>query len=56
MEAAKIVLKKTIPTKTISGKTISANHNEKTITCKIENFYIILTLLLITITLLIINL
>ena len=56
MEAVKIVLTKTIPAKTISAKTIPANHNEKTVTCKTENFYIISTLLLITITLLIINL
>ena len=35
-------------------KTIPINFNEKNITCKTQNFYILLTFLLITITLLIV--
>ena len=34
-------------------KTVPTNYNEKNITCKTQNFYILLTFLLITITLLI---
>ena len=45
----KIVLIKTDPI-----KTIARNFNKKMVTCKIENFYILLNFLLITISLLII--
>ena len=41
-------------TKTIPTKTISKNYNEKKVMCKIENFYISLSFLLITESLLII--
>ena len=45
---------KNVPTNTISKNPISTNFNKKKVTCKIENFYILLKFLLITISLLII--
>ena len=54
IEVARAVSAKAVSTKIISKKTISTNLNEKMVTCKMENFYILLTFLLITISLLII--
>ena len=54
IEAIKTVPIKTITTKTIPTKTIPINFNEKIVTCKIEKFYTLITLLLITVLLLII--
>ena len=42
-----IELTKTFPTKTTSTKTVPTSFKEKKITCKIKNFYILLTFLLI---------
>ena len=50
----KLVPAETIQSKTISTKTIPANFSEKKVTCKTENFSILLTFLLITISLLMI--
>ena len=43
---------KTVPTKTISTKTIPTDCNKEKVPCKMENVYILLTLLLTTILLL----
>ena len=42
---------KTVPTKTISIKTISTDCNKEKVPCKMEKVYILLTLLLTTISL-----
>ena len=49
----KIVPAKTIPTKTIPTKTVTINFSEKKVNCQLENFYISLAFLLITIAVLI---
>ena len=54
IEVTRIVTIKTISAIAFSTKTIPTNFNEKRVTCKIENFYILLTFLLITISLMII--
>ena len=59
IEATKIFPTKTLPikavlTKTITAKPVPTNLNEKRVTCNTENFYVLLTFLLIIVSLFII--
>ena len=50
-----IQVTKTIPTKSTSSKTVPTSFNDKKVTHKIEDFYILLAFLLITVSLFIMH-